>query len=96
MDDHRRAAFVDRVEALLHGDRRWLKIAIGIVDLAAAGAGEIAAEQRLQHQHERIALPPISFCSMMYAPILISLKNGTAILLLSAFLGSNPSIFRRY
>ena len=30
---------------------------VRIVDLAAAGAGEIAAEQRLQHQHERIALP---------------------------------------
>ena len=31
---------------------------IGIVDLAAADAGEIAAEQRLQHQHERIAFAP--------------------------------------
>jgi hypothetical protein len=29
---------------------------VRIVDLAATGAGEIAAEQRLQHQHERIAL----------------------------------------
>ena len=27
----------------------------GILDLAAAGAGQIAAEQRLHHQHERIA-----------------------------------------
>ena len=31
---------------------------IGIIDLAAAGAGEIAAEQRFQHQHERIARAP--------------------------------------
>ena len=37
-------------------DRRWLRIGSGIIDLAAADAGEIAAEQRLQHQHERIAL----------------------------------------
>ena len=29
---------------------------VGIIDLAAAGAGEVAAEQRLEHQHERIAL----------------------------------------
>ena len=28
---------------------------VGIVDLAAAGAGQVAAEQRLQHQHERVA-----------------------------------------
>jgi hypothetical protein len=27
-----------------------------VVDLAAARAGEVAAEQRLQHQHERVAL----------------------------------------
>src|SRR5579885_1321554 len=27
-----------------------------IVDLAAAGAGEIALEQRLQHEHQRVAL----------------------------------------
>ena len=29
---------------------------VGVIDLAAAGAGEIAAEQRLQHQDQRIAL----------------------------------------
>jgi hypothetical protein len=28
----------------------------GILDLAAAGAGQIAAEQRLEHQYERILL----------------------------------------
>ena len=28
---------------------------VGIVDLAAAGAGEVAAEQRLEHQHQGIA-----------------------------------------
>src|SRR6185295_14491284 len=53
--DHRRAALVDRVEAFL--DREALiEDRIRIIDLAAARAREIAAEQRLQHQHERIAL----------------------------------------
>src|ERR1035438_4629422 len=28
----------------------------GVLDLAASGAGQIAAEQRLEHEHERIAL----------------------------------------
>ena len=51
---HRRAAFVRRVPALL---RRHAAVEdrIGIVDLAAADAGEVATEQRLQHQHQRIA-----------------------------------------
>ena len=52
---HRRAALVDRLHAL--GDRQALVQDFGrIVDLAAAGAGQVAAEQRLQHQHQRIAL----------------------------------------
>ena len=54
---HGRAALVDRVEAFL--DRQpAIEDRIGIVDLAAADAGEIAAKQRLQHQHERIAFAP--------------------------------------
>ena len=53
--DHRRAALVDRVEALLHR-QALVEDRVRIVDLAAADAGEIAAEQRLQHQHQRIAL----------------------------------------
>ena len=52
---HRRAAFVDRVEAFLHR-QALVQDRVRIIDLAAADAGEIAAEQRLQHQHERIAL----------------------------------------
>ena len=52
---HRRAALVDRLHAL--GDRQALVQDLGrIVDLAAAGAGQVAAEQRLQHQHQRVAL----------------------------------------
>ena len=53
--DHRRAALVDRVEAFLHR-QALVEDRVGIIDLAAADAGEIAAEQRLQHQHQRIAL----------------------------------------
>ena len=52
---HRRATFIDRVETFLRRqslieDRIW------IIDLAATHAGEVAAEQRLEHEHERIAL----------------------------------------
>ena len=53
--DRRRAAFVDRVHAFVEG-QALVEDLVGIVDLAAAGAGEVAAEQRLQHQHQRIAL----------------------------------------
>src|SRR6266702_7236547 len=51
---HRRAALVSRVPALLRGHAA-VEDRIRIIDLAAADAGEVAAEQRLQHQHERIA-----------------------------------------
>ena len=54
---HRRAAFVDRVEAFLHR-QPLVEDRVRIIDLAAADAGEIAAEQRLEHQHQRIALAP--------------------------------------
>src|ERR1700722_16013797 len=55
--DHRRAALVDRVETLLHREA-LVEDRVRIVDLAAAEAGEVAAEQWLEHQHERIALTP--------------------------------------
>ena len=52
---HRRAALIDGAQRVL--DRNALvEDFVGIVDLAATRAGEIAAEQRLQHQHERVAL----------------------------------------
>ena len=55
--NHRSAAFVDRLQRI--GDRQPLVQNLGrIVDLAATGASQIAAEQRLEHQHERVALPP--------------------------------------
>ena len=51
--DHRGAAFVDRLKALLGREVRpqhfgW------VLNLAAAAAGEIAAKERLEHEHERI------------------------------------------
>ena len=55
--NHRRAALVDRVEAFLHR-QALVQDRVRIVDLAAAEAGQIAAEQRLQHQHQRVALAP--------------------------------------
>src|SRR6266496_6690063 len=52
---HRRATFVGGIPAFL---RRHAAIEdrVGIVDLAAADAGEVAAKQRLEHQHQRITL----------------------------------------
>ncbi len=57
-DGHnRRTAFIGRLHALVERqalieDRRR------IVDLAASVAGQVAAEQRLQHQHQRVTLAP--------------------------------------
>ncbi len=53
--DHRRAAFLDRVEALLRGQALVENVG-GVLDLTATGAGQIATEERLQHQHQRVAL----------------------------------------
>ena len=55
-DHHdRRAAFVDRREAI--GERQTLvEDLVRIIDLAAARASEIAAEQGFEHQDERKAL----------------------------------------
>ena len=55
--NHGRAALIHRTEALL-GRELALEHVGGILDLAAAGASQVAAEQRLQHQHQRILLPP--------------------------------------
>ena len=52
--DDRRAAFVDRFEAFRDAEA-LVQDRVGVIDLAAAGAGQVAAEQRLQHQHERVA-----------------------------------------
>jgi hypothetical protein len=51
-----RAAFIDGVQRIFNG-HILVQNGIGIVDLAAAGASEVASEQRLKHQHQRITLP---------------------------------------
>ena len=55
--NHGRAALVDRAHAFVVAEA-LVQDLVGIVDLAAARAGEVAAEQRLEHQHERIAPRP--------------------------------------
>ena len=52
---HGRAAFVDRLHAIVIG-QALVEDLVGIIDLAAARASKIAAEQGLQHQHQRITL----------------------------------------
>ena len=55
--NHRRAAFLDRLEALLRRQVHLQDVG-GILNLAASRAGQVAAEQRLQHEHQRIPLAP--------------------------------------
>src|SRR5258706_213122 len=51
---HRGAALIDRSEALLDREPP-IEDRLRVVDLAATGAGEIASEERLEHQHQRVA-----------------------------------------
>jgi hypothetical protein len=53
-DDHRRPAFVGRRDAFIDAEA-LVEDCVRIVDLAATGTCEIAAEQRLEHQDERVA-----------------------------------------
>ncbi len=53
--DHGRAALFDGGEALL-GRELLFEDVRRILHLAAAGAGQVAAEERLKHEHQRIAL----------------------------------------
>src|SRR5208282_3628048 len=55
--DHRGAAFFDRGKALL-GCELLLKNVRRVLHLSAAGAGQVAAEERLEHEHKRIPLSP--------------------------------------
>src|SRR3954447_349963 len=52
--DHGGTALVSRVPALLCRHAA-VQDGVWIIDLAAAGTRQVAAEQRLQHQHQRIA-----------------------------------------
>ncbi|MEI9999581.1 MAG: hypothetical protein WDO13_10655 [Verrucomicrobiota bacterium] len=47
--DHRRAAFLDGVEALLRA-QALLEDVLRVLDLAAAGAGEVALKEGLEHE----------------------------------------------
>src|SRR6185312_6390119 len=49
------AALVHGLEALGRA-QALVQDLIRVIDLAATGAGEIAAEQRLEHEHQRVAL----------------------------------------
>ncbi len=51
--DHGCAAFLGRGPALLRGEA-FVEDVVGVLDFAAAGAGEVAAEERLEHEHEGI------------------------------------------
>src|SRR5271167_83843 len=53
--DHGRATLVHRAQALLHRELLAEHVS-GILDLAAAGAGQVAAKERFQHQHQWVAL----------------------------------------
>ena len=52
---HRGTALLYSLDALLHGEV-LLEYLGGVLDLAAARAGEVAAEERLEHEDERIPL----------------------------------------
>src|ERR1039457_5649246 len=52
---HRRAAFVDRAQRIFDADA-LLQDFLRVIDLAASGTGQIVLEQRLQHEHQRVAL----------------------------------------
>ncbi len=54
---HRRTALIDGVKAFLHRQAP-VQDRIRVVNLAATETGEIATEQGLQHQHQRISLAP--------------------------------------
>jgi hypothetical protein len=50
----RRAALVHGVQGIGHGNS-LVENFVWVIDLAATGAGKIAPEERLEHQHEGIA-----------------------------------------
>jgi hypothetical protein len=53
--DHGSAAFIDGFEALLGGELLFEDVG-GVLDFAAAGTGEVAAEEGLEHEDEGVAL----------------------------------------
>src|SRR5918912_73891 len=55
--DDGRSAFLDRVDALLNRQPTRQDI-LGMLDLAAAGTGQVTLVERLELQHQRELLPP--------------------------------------
>jgi hypothetical protein len=51
---HRCTALFDGFEAFINA-QPLIEDGVGVIDLAAAGAGEVATEQRFEHQDERIS-----------------------------------------
>ena len=51
-----RAALLHGSDALLNRERTSEHMR-RVLDLATSGAGEVATQQRLQHEYERIAIP---------------------------------------
>jgi len=58
--DHGGAAFVGRGPALFGGEALAEDV-VGVLDFAATGAGEVATEERLEHEDERIVFVPAQF-----------------------------------
>ena len=78
--DDGRAAFIDRAQCVFHADP-FLQDFLGIVDFPAAGTGEIALKQGLQHEHQRIALVAAKLAPGDITGDLVHLKqwNGHAL-----------------
>src|SRR5262249_31143423 len=55
--NHGRAALFHGLETLFRGEFLFQDVS-GILDFSTAGASEIAAEKRLEHQDKRVALAP--------------------------------------
>ena len=53
--NHRGSALIDCFEAVFHGEIFFQDVG-RVLNFAASGAGQIATEERLQHEHERVAL----------------------------------------
>ena len=89
----RRPAFVDCLHALLDA-QTFIQDLIGVIDLAAARAGQIAAEQRLEHQHQRIALTPSQLLADQVAADvkLLKKRNAQCYRLLVMFKMAKPNV----
>ena len=78
----RRAALIDRGQAFLDGEP-FAQDLVGIRDLPAARALEVALEQRLEHEHERIA--------RLAAQLLVQDVTANSVLLMKGYAhGSKP------